>query len=331
MKRIGVLTSGGDAPGMNAAVRAVVRYGLHAGLDVVGIRRGYYGLIHDEIEPMTPRSVADIIHRGGTFLRTARSEEFMTPTGQKQALDNLEKHGIDGLVVIGGGGSLKGAIRLCELGMPVIGVPATIDNDQPGTDYSIGFDTAVNTVIDAINKIRDTATSHDRIYVVETMGRDSGFIALNAGLAGGAEAILVPEIPFDLDEVCHGLVQSYKRGKAHSIILVAEGIFGAPGSVSSGDTAALRVGKYIQERTGFENRITLLGHLQRGGNPTALDRILASRLGARAVELLLNGQKRLMVGMVNNRIEASPLDEVTTYVKKVDRETYELAVKLASL
>ncbi|MGI6034700.1 MAG: 6-phosphofructokinase [Limnochordia bacterium] len=331
MKCIGVLTSGGDAPGMNAAIRAVVRTGLHAGVKVIGVRRGYYGLIHGEFQVMTPRSVADIIHRGGTVLRTARSEEFTTPVGQQLALEKIKQQQLEGLVIIGGGGSMRGGLVLSDLGMPVIGVPATIDNDLVGTDVSIGFDTATNTVVDAINKIRDTATSHERIYVIEVMGRDSGFIALYSGLAGGAESILVPEIPFDLDDVCRRIVTGYKRGKAHSIIVVAEGAYGAPGAAKNGESAGFRVGKFIREKTGFETRITVLGHLQRGGTPTVQDRILASRLAACGVELLLAGKDRLLVGMIHNELRATPLDDILNETKELDRNMYELANVLASV
>jgi 6-phosphofructokinase 1 len=331
VKCIGVLTSGGDAPGMNAAIRAVVRAGLHAGVKVIGVRRGYHGLIHGEFQVMTPRSVADIIHRGGTILRTARSEEFRTPAGQQRALDNIRQQQLEGLVVIGGGGSMRGGLALSDLGVPIIGVPATIDNDLVGTDVSIGFDTATNTVVDAINKIRDTATSHERIYVIEVMGRDSGFIALHAGLAGGAESILVPEIAFDLDDVCRRIVDGYQRGKAHSIIVVAEGAYGSPGAAKNGESAGFRVGKFIREKTGFETRITVLGHLQRGGTPTVQDRILASRLAAYAVELLLEGEDRLLTGMVNNQLRATPLDDILGQTKELDRSMYELANVLASV
>ncbi|MGQ9531997.1 MAG: 6-phosphofructokinase [Desulfotomaculales bacterium] len=319
MLRIGVLTSGGDAPGMNAAIRAVVRKAIYHGLEVMGIKRGFAGFIEAEVEPMHLGSVADIIHRGGTVLRTARSEEFRTREGRAKAFETVERFGIQGLVIIGGEGSLLGAnIFHEEYGLPVVVVPGSIDNDIPGTDYSIGFDTAVNIVVEAINRIRDTATSHERTFIVEVMGRNSGFIALAAGLAGGAESILIPELPFDLDEVCRRLLRGHRRGKLHSIIVVAEG-------VGSG----LEIGRQIQERTGFDTRVTILGHIQRGGMPTAFDRLLASRLSARAVELLMAGAKSKMVGIVADRIVDWEIRDVVTRKKEIDPELYRLAGILA--
>lgn len=319
MLRIGVLTSGGDAPGMNAAIRAVVRKAIYHGLEVMGIKRGFAGFIEAEVEPMHLGSVADIIHRGGTVLRTARSEEFRTREGRAKAFETVERFGIQGLVIIGGEGSLLGAkIFHEEYGLPVVVVPGSIDNDIPGTDYSIGFDTAVNIVVEAINRIRDTATSHERTFIVEVMGRNSGFIALAAGLAGGAESILIPELPFDLDEVCRRLLRGHRRGKLHSIIVVAEG-------VGSG----LEIGRQIKERTGFDTRVTILGHIQRGGMPTAFDRLLASRLSARAVELLMAGAKSKMVGIVADRIVDWEIRDVVTRKKEIDPELYRLAGILA--
>lgn len=318
LKRIAVLTSGGDSPGMNAAIRAVVRKAIFHGLEVYGIRRGYAGLINGEFVFMNLGSVADIVHRGGTILHTARSEEFKTPAGQDKAVANLEKYGIQALVVIGGDGSFRGAMALHQRGIRVIGVPGSIDNDIALTDYSIGFDTAVNTVVDALNKIRDTATSHERIFVIEVMGRESGFIALTAGLAGGAESILIPEIPFSLDEVCQRLKRAHERGKIHSLILVAEGA-----------GRGFEVGQAIQEKTGQETRVTVLGHIQRGGNPTAFDRNLASQLGARAVDLLLEGKSGLMVGMMGGRVVHHPLEATIGRRKEIDRELYELALILS--
>ncbi|HHV94155.1 MAG TPA: 6-phosphofructokinase [Firmicutes bacterium] len=331
MKTIAVVTSGGDAPGMNAAIRAIVRTAGYYQANALGVMRGYHGLIHDEIIELNPRSVADIIHRGGTILKSARSEEFKTPEGQARALDNLRRAGAEGLVVIGGDGSFRGALCLQEAGINVVGIPATIDNDIPCTDFSIGFDTAVNTVIEVINKIRDTATSHERIYVVEVMGRNSGHIALYAGLAGGAETILIPEVEFSLDEVCERLISGYKLGKAHSIVLVAEGVGGDfKTGRSINESSAFRVANYVREKTGFETRVTVLGHIQRGGNPSANDRILASRLGARAVEMLMEGRGGYMVGVINNKIEATPLEEIFQREKTLDLEFYRLAHILAS-
>ena len=314
MKRIALLTSGGDAPGMNAAIRAVVRTAIYYNVEPVGIMRGYAGLIDGAFKKMDLGSVADIIHRGGTVLYTARSKEFMEETGRAKAYHNLQEAQIEGLVVIGGDGSFRGAIELHKLGMPVIGVPGTIDNDIYGTDLTIGFDTAVNTVIEAIHKIRDTATSHERIFLIEVMGRNSGAIALDAGLAGGAESILIPEIPINYDEVVGRLERGISRGKRHSIIIVAEGV-----------GSAFQVGEKIKELTGFDIRVTVLGHVQRGGTPTAIDIKLASRMGAQAVELLRQGKSNLMTGIMGNRMVTSPLLETVSQKKTVDIEVCSLA------
>lgn len=318
MKRIGVLTSGGDAPGMNAAIRAVVRTAIYHGLEVVGVLRGYAGLIYGEFKELAINTVADIIHRGGTILLTARSQEFMTPEGLNQAVKMIKHRGIEGLVVIGGDGSLRGAEALHEKGIKVIGVPGTIDNDIPCTDYTIGFDTAVNTVVDVINKLRDTATSHERVFIVEVMGRNSGQIALAAGIAGGAESILIPEIEFNYDEVSEKILRGMQRGKLHSIILVAEGA-----------GSALEVSREIEKRIGQDTRVTILGHIQRGGTPTAFDRILASRMGAKAVELLLEGKSNQMVGVQNNTIVSHEIGWALAQKKEIDLGVYELAGTLA--
>jgi 6-phosphofructokinase 1 len=300
---------------MNAAIRAVVRKAIYHGLDVLGVKRGFSGFIEADIEPLSLKSVDDIIHRGGTILRTARCENFKTPEGRKKAFENVERFGIQGLVVIGGGGSFLGAhIFSEEYGIPVICIPGTIDNDISGTDYSIGFDTAVNTVVEAINKIRDTATSHERTFVLEVMGRDTGFIALSAGLAGGAESIIIPERPFDLEEICTRLMRSYRKGSSHSIIVVAEGA-----------GSALEIGKEIKNRTGFDTKVTILGHLQRGGNPTAFDRILASMLGAKAVEWLMSGETKKMAGYVAGQIVSVDLDLVLNRRKRLNMALYDLA------
>ncbi len=315
VQRIAVLTSGGDSPGMNAAIRAVVRKAIYHGLEVIGIKRGFSGFIEADMGPMSLSSVGDVIHRGGTILRTARSEEFKTPDGRAKAFANVQRFGIQGLVVIGGEGSFKGAdIFSSEYNLPVIGVPGTIDNDIIGTEYSIGFDTATNTVVDAINKIRDTATSHERTFILEVMGRESGYIALMAGLAGGAGSILIPELRYGIDEVCEKLIRGYKRGKLHSIIIVAEG-------AGSG----LDVGKQISEITGLETKVTILGHLQRGGTPTAFDRILASRMGSKAVEMLMAGYRKNIVGVEADKIVANPLDVASKGKKPIDLEIYDLA------
>lgn len=318
MKIVGVLTSGGDAPGMNAAVRAVVRKAQKMQMEVIGIARGYAGLIQGDFRRLDSGSVADTIHRGGTILLTARSEEFLTEAGRARALENARREGIEGLIVIGGDGSFRGALHLHRKGFPVIGVPATIDNDIPGTDYTIGFDTALNTAVEAINKIRDTATSHERIFIVEVMGRASGQLALAAGLAGGAESILIPERPIDFDEVVSRLERGRQRGKLHSIIVVAEGV-----------GSAIEVSREIARRTKLESRVTILGHIQRGGTPTAFDRILASRLGARAVELLAAGVSGRMVGLRENRIVDVELEVVLHQKKEIDQEVYDLANDLA--
>lgn len=331
IRKIGVLTSGGDAPGMNAAIRAVVRTAQYCNIGVMGIMRGYHGLIRNEIFELTPRSVADIIHRGGTILKSARSMQFRTPEGQEKAVKNLQDAGIEGLVVIGGDGSFRGALALQQKGIKVVGIPGTIDNDIPCTDYTIGFYTAINTVVDAINKIRDTATSHERVYVVEVMGRNAGFIALYAGLAGGAESILIPEVPMDLDQVVQRINMSYELGKAHSIIVVAEGFDGDPKAGRGVDeSAAFRVGNYVKEKTGFETRVTILGHIQRGGNPTVMDRILASRMGEKAVRLLAQGKSGYMVGIANNEITAVDLEYALAQEKSLDLTFYELAHMLSS-
>ncbi|MDI6618200.1 MAG: 6-phosphofructokinase [Clostridiales bacterium] len=314
MKTIGVLTSGGDAPGMNAAIRAVVRSGIDKNLKVMGIRRGYDGLINGEIVEMNRSSVSDIIQRGGTILRTARSEEFKTDEGRKKAANILKVFGIEGIVIIGGDGSFRGAQKLSELGFPSIGVPGTIDNDLAYTDYTIGFDTAVNTVLDAINKLRDTSTSHERISIVEVMGRHCGDIALYAGLAGGSENIIVPEVEFNIDEVCKSILEGKLRGKLHSIIVVAEGV-----------GHANEIAKSIEEITGLETRATILGHIQRGGSPTAFDRILASRLGAKAVDLLSENASSRVVGIRGNKIVDVDINEALDMKKEIDYDLLELA------
>ncbi len=316
--RIGVLTSGGDAPGMNAAIRAVVRKGVFHGMEVYGIQHGYAGLIRGEMKPMDLSSVADIIQRGGTKLFTARSEEFKTPEGRAKAVEELHRNGIEGLVVIGGDGSFRGARELSHLGVRSIGIPGTIDNDIAGTDYTIGFDTAVNTVIDAIDKIRDTATSHERTYVIEVMGRNAGDIAMISGLAGGAESILVPEFPFDMELVLEKLRHGQERGKRHSIILVAEGA-----------AQGMKIGEKIRQETGWEVRVTVLGHLQRGGSPSAFDRILASRMGAYAVDLLRQGQSSQVIGLQGKKLVAIDIDEALAMKRSIDMSVYELAAILS--
>jgi 6-phosphofructokinase 1 len=321
MKKIGVFTSGGDAPGMNAALRAVVRWLSANEVEVVGIKRGYAGMIDGDFTPMSSRDVANIIQRGGTILRTARSKAFMTPEGRSEAAKQLAKAGIEGLVAIGGDGTFRGAIRLTqEHRIPTVGVPGTIDNDLYGTDFTIGFDTAVNTALDAIDRIRDTAASHERVFFIEVMGRHAGFIALNVGLAGGAEVIALPEVPTGPDEIAEQIRTSEAKGKSSSIIVVAEGAY--PGGA---DTLM----KAAQEIYPFEGRVTVLGHIQRGGSPTAHDRVLASRLGAAAAETLLSGTSGVMLGEVEGEIALTPLAEAVEKRKPINRDIYELAGILA--
>ncbi|UCH36674.1 MAG: 6-phosphofructokinase [Armatimonadota bacterium] len=314
------MTSGGDAPGMNAAIRAVVRRAIHHGSEVVGVRRGYLGLIEGEFEPLPATAVSGIINRGGTILLTARCPEFKTEEGQGDAVAQLRQHQIDGVIVVGGDGSLHGAHELWQKWqVPTVGIPGSIDNDLAGTDFSIGFDTAVNTALDAIDKIRDTAVSHDRIFVVEVMGRDVGFIALEVGLAGGAEAILVPEIPFETTRIGSTIKRGRRRGKTSYIIVVAEGA--ARGIAVAADIEAI---------TGAETRATVLGHLQRGGAPTAADRVLATRLGAAAVDAMVEGRFGVMVGMQANQVVVFPLETIWTQRKTIDTSVYELAHVLAA-
>lgn len=300
MKKIAVFTSGGDAPGMNACIRAVVRGAIYHGVKIVGIRRGYNGMISGDIFPMDSRSVSNIVQRGGTVLKSARSKEFMTPEGRKKAYENIMSQGIDGLIAIGGNGTFTGAeIFYNEYQIPTVGCPGTIDNDLYGTDYTIGFDTAVNTSLEAIDKIRDTADSHDRIFFIEVMGRDSGYIAIQSGIGGGAEIVMVPETHTPLKKVVSTLKDGWSRSKSSSIVVVAEG-----------DEAgnATDIADSIKEQVGdkLDIRVTTLGHIQRGGSPTAYDRILASRLGLGAVEGLLNGHKNEMAGIVNNELVYTP-------------------------
>ena len=303
---------------MNAAVRAVVRKAIYHNVEIYGIYHGYSGLINGQIEKLELGSVGDIIHRGGTKLYTARCPEFKTVEGRMKGIEQLKKHGIEGLVVIGGDGSYMGAKKLTEHGFPCVGVPGTIDNDIPGTDFTIGFDTALNTVIDAIDKIRDTATSHERTYVIEVMGRHAGDIALWSGLAGGAETILIPEAEYDMDSIITRLKRGHERGKKHSIIVVAEG-------VGSG----VDIAKQVEEATTFETRVSVLGHVQRGGSPTAFDRVLASRLGAFAVELLLEGTGGRCVGIQKNELVHHDILEILDQPHTIDENMYQLSKELS--
>jgi len=322
LKRIAVLTSGGDAPGMNAAIRAVVRTGIAKGLEVYGVRNGYAGLIAGEMERMTARDVGGIIQQAGTILRSARCPEFKEESGRRKALRKLAERGIDGLIVIGGNGSQAGALALYEMGFPVVGIASTIDNDLYGTDISIGADTAINVALEAIDRIKATASSHTRAFLVEIMGRDCGYLALIAGLTGGAEEIIIPEVDIDPETVAKELVNAYKRGKSHAILVVAEG-------AKLGADELIQYFKERQEDTGFELRVTVLGHVQRGGSPTAFDRMLGTLLGAEAVQALVEGDYGVLIGWINNKPARTPLREVVGKVKPADTRLYELARILA--
>ncbi len=320
LKRIAVLTSGGDAPGMNAAIRAVVRTTIAMGSEAMGIQRGYAGLLEGLIHPMVPSSVANIIQRGGTILRTSRCPEFMKVSGRKRAISILRQQGVDGLVVIGGDGSFRGAHLLQEeSGIPVLGIPGTIDNDIAGTDDTIGFDTAVNTGIQLIDKIRDTASSHDRIFLVEVMGRHSGMIALHTGMGGGAESIIVPEVKTSIDTISESIERGIRRGKTSSIIVVAEGCqFGGVGPIS----------KELEKR-GYSTKIAILGHTQRGGSPSAHDRLLASTLGAVSVHALLAGIKEGMIGVKGKQVQITSFKKVTGKTSSLPKELLAVARNLA--
>lgn len=314
MNTIGVLTSGGDAPGMNAAVRAVVRTAIAMGMKVKGIRRGYNGLIEGDIIDLDVRSVSDIIHRGGTVLYTARSPRFKTEEGMKEAIDNCKKHGIEGIVVIGGDGSYRGARDLSLRGIPCVGVPGTIDNDISSTEYTIGFDTAMNTAMEMVDKIRDTAQSHDRCSVVEVMGRRAGYLALQTGIAVGATAVLVPEVEFKIEDVVEKIKATQKTGKKHFIIVVAEGVGGVE-----------EIARKIEEETGVESRATVLGHVQRGGNPTVRDRVMATEMGYAAVKLLKDGIGNRVIGWKKGEIVDYDIYEALNMKKPFDDEMYEIA------
>jgi len=320
LKRIAVLTSGGDAPGMNTCIRAVARTALFNGCDVIGIRDGYEGLLLGAMGPLDAREVGGIIQRGGTILGTARSEEFRTEAGQLKAMEILREHGVDGLVVIGGDGSMRGARTLAARGLPIVGVPATIDNDMWGTNMAIGVDTALNTISDAIDKLRDTASSHRRAFLIETMGRNCGYLAVMAGVIGGAEVVLIPEVPVSIEEVAAKVESAYKRGKTHSIVIVSEGA-----NILTTELA----GALEKMDVGFSTRITILGHIQRGGRPTAFDRLLASRMGVKAVDALLAGQTDVMMGLRGREVEPVPLEQVVTRQREANLEYYEMAKMLA--
>ncbi|MCE6992995.1 6-phosphofructokinase [Dyadobacter sp. CY323] len=324
MKRIGVFTSGGDAPGMNACIRAVVRGAVYHGIEVFGIRRGYSGMIAGDVYKMESYSVSNIVQRGGTILKSARSKDFMTPEGRKKAYENLMELGIEGLVAIGGNGTFTGAMIFGnEYGIPTVGAPGTIDNDLYGTDYTIGFDTAVNTALDAIDRIRDTASSHDRIFFIEVMGRDSGYIAVQSGIAGGAELVMVPEVLTPISEVVETLKQGWSRSKSSSIIIVAEG-----DEEGSAQEVAEKIKAQVDENADI--RVTTLGHTQRGGPPSAYDRILASRLGLGALEGLIAGQKNVMAGIINNDLVYTPFEDTIRLPKPINEDLLRM-VKILSV
>ncbi|MDD4160169.1 MAG: 6-phosphofructokinase [Synergistaceae bacterium] len=318
MKRIGVLTSGGDSPGMNAAIRAVTRTALYSGLDVVGIRRGYEGLIEGDLVPMTRSSVGGILLHGGTILRTARCPEFMRPEGVNAGVSKLKENDIDALVVIGGDGSFRGANELNNRGVAVVGIPGTIDNDMAGTDCTIGFDTACNTALECISKLRDTASSHDRMFIVEVMGRNAGFLALETGVACGAEFVLLPEIAPDIKALCSKLSYAKERGKTHSLIVLAEGVM-----------SASELAEKLKGEGSYDPRIVVLGHLQRGGAPSCFDTVLASRLGAAAVELIMKGERGMMVGRINGKIVSSEIRTAWETRRELDADMLRLVETLS--
>jgi 6-phosphofructokinase 1 len=316
MKRIAVMTSGGDSPGMNAAIRAVVRTSLEYGMEVYGIRQAYTGLLSGDFSPLTSVEVSGILQRGGTILQTARNEEFRTEAGQKKGLRRLNEKGIEALVVIGGNGSLTGALKLHEMGVPVVGIPGSIDNDIFGTDMSIGVDSALNIILDALDRLRDTATSHQRAFIIETMGRSCGYLALMGGILGGAEIVVTPERPFTAEQIAEALEDAYMRGKTHAIAVVAEG---AP--IRTTDLIDF-LGKH--KNVGFEVRLTILGHIQRGGSPTAFDRLLATRMGVNAVKLLNDGQTGVMTAMQGRKIEAIPIVDAISQIRPISEAYFEM-------
>ena len=319
IKKIGVLTSGGDAPGMNAAIRAVVRSGIYSGVKVYGVKKGYNGLINGDIEHMSARSVGEILQKGGTILQTARCLEFKEEAGMKKAIENAKKAELDGLVVIGGDGSFRGARDLCRLGLPTIAMPGTIDNDIDCSEYTIGYNTCLNTVISAVDKLRDTSSSHERCSVVEVMGRHAGYIAVEAGIACGAELVLIPEFEFDFErDVINVIKKGIKRGKKHCIVIVAEGVGGAE-----------EMARRIEKETGMESRATILGHIQRGGSPTAYDRVVASQMGVKCVELLLEGKQNRIVCMQNGRVTDVDIEEGLAMKKELSPELMGLIRKLS--
>lgn len=319
-RTIGVLTSGGDAPGMNPCVRAITRAGLARGARVIGINNGYEGLINGEFRPLGARDVGGILLRGGTMLQTRRSPAFREPRGQREAIRRMNEYGMDGLIVIGGDGSLTGALALHKQGINVVGIPGSIDNDIWGTNISIGVDTAMNTIMDAVDKLRDTASSHGRAFLVETMGRGSGYLAVMAGIVSGAEIVLIPETQVTIQDVANAVESAYKRGKTHAFIINAEG---------SGITTAELASALEDMDVGFRTRVTILGHIQRGGSPTAYDRLLASRMGIKAVDAILSGTTGVMTGLQGRNIEYVPLEDVVNAKHEINMDYYEMVSLLA--
>jgi 6-phosphofructokinase 1 len=317
MKRIAVMTSGGDCPGMNAAIRAVVRAGLEYDIEVYGIRQGYAGLLNGDFHRLTSFEVSGILQRGGTILQTARNEEFKTPAGQKRGLRRLNEQGIEGLVVIGGDGSLRGALSLHKQGFPVIGVPASIDNDLDGTSMSIGVDTALNTIVDALDRVRDTASSHTRAFVIEVMGRNCGYLGIISSILGGAEIVSIPEREVSMEDIAASLADAYVRGKSHAIAVIAEGV--------SYDTIDLV--NFLKQKSdvGFDIRLTILGHLQRGGSPSAFDRLLATRMGLKALEALREGESGVMVALNDRDMTTIPIEQAVKKTREINPNYYELA------
>lgn len=321
MKKIGVFTSGGDAPGMNACLRAVVRTSIYNNLEVVGIRRGFSGMVEGDTIPLGMRSVSNIIHQGGTIIETGRCPEFMKKSGRRKAAIILERQNIEALIAIGGDGTFRGACEFYkEWHIPVIGIPGTIDNDIYGTDFTIGFDTAINTALGAVDKIRDTASAHERIFLVEVMGRQAGFIGLMVGVGSGAEEILIPEAKTDIDSICKRLIEGKNKGKTSSIIIVSEG---------DEIGGAIKLGEAIKEKCKLDYRVCILGHIQRGGSPTVKDRVLASKLGYASIMGLLEGKKNIMVGEVNSKIRFTPLKGTFTKKKPIDKTLLQIAQILA--
>lgn len=323
IKCIGILTSGGDAPGMNAAIRAVTRTAIYNGFEVKGIMRGYKGLVTNEIVDFRSKSVSNIIQQGGTILKTARCKEFQTPEGRRQAYDNMKAAGIDALVVIGGDGSLTGAsVFAQEYDVPIVGLPGTIDNDLGGTDSTIGYDTALNTIMDAVDKLRDTATSHERLFFVEVMGHTAGFLALNSAIASGAEAAIIPEIETEVDQLAELINHGFRKSKNSAIVLVAE---------NPATGGAMGLARRVKEEfPEFDARVTILGHIQRGGSPTAIDRILASRMGEAVIEALMEGQRNVMIGVKNGQMVYVPFSKAVKHDKTIDRTSLDL-VKILSI